>query len=80
MRRTHPAWEWVGHWAGTYYVGVFNADFPCRPATRSLAGALAEQSVPVVIFLAGGVVTNTGLPPSGYYRVIVPGNQGTWRC
>ena len=68
---------------GTYYVGVYNLSFP-SPASYTISsrGIGGTNLIPVVdLPFAGGVVTNTALPPreAAYYRVVVPTNAANWK-
>lgn len=69
---------------GTYYVGVYNENFP-QPMAYTIVsrGIGGTNSIPVIdLPFAGGSVTNQNLQPreAAYYRVIIPPNSTSWRA
>jgi hypothetical protein len=69
--------------AGTYYIGVINAEYDASPLSYTLVsrGIGEGMSLPVVdLAYAGGSVTNElAVREAAYYRVDVPSNTPGWK-
>ncbi len=68
---------------GTYYVGVYNPNWP-QPASYTLRSRGIGDGfiIPVVdVPFTGGTRTNLDVTPreAAYYRVVVPANARSWR-